>query len=77
MRLSRMACSHRVTDLETSAPVALVAAELGVNRRTAFRRLALADQLAGHPDLAAKVDVGEIEATPPMNRKAPFVASRM
>ncbi len=47
-------------DLATSANVAQVAAELGVSSRTAFRRLALADQLADHPDLARRVDHGEL-----------------
>jgi len=38
-----------------------LAAELGVDRSTAFRRLGLADKLAPHADLAAKVDAGEME----------------
>ncbi len=36
--------------------------ELGVAPRTARRRLRLADKLADHPDLAAKVDRGEVDA---------------
>ena len=35
--------------------------ELGVEPRTARRRLRLADKLAGHPDLAARVDRGELD----------------
>lgn len=36
--------------------------ELGVEPRTARRRLRLAEKLADHPDLAAKVDRGEVDA---------------
>lgn len=36
--------------------------ELGVTPRTARRRLRLADNLADHPELAARVDRGEIDA---------------
>ena len=43
--------------------VAVFAAELGVTPRTARRRLRLADRLAGHPDLAARVDQGDLDAT--------------
>jgi site-specific DNA-methyltransferase (adenine-specific) len=43
--------------------VAVFAAELGVTPRTARRRLRLADRLAGHPDLAARVDRGDLDAT--------------
>lgn len=43
--------------------VAVFAAELGVSPRTARRRLRLADRLAGHPDLAARVDRGDLDAT--------------
>jgi hypothetical protein len=43
--------------------VAVFAAELGVTPRTARRRLRLADRLAGHPDLAARVDRGDMDAT--------------
>ena len=43
--------------------VAVFAAELGVTPRTARRRLRLADRLAGHPDLAAHVDRGDLDAT--------------
>ncbi|MGO9197459.1 MAG: DNA methyltransferase [Acidimicrobiales bacterium] len=43
--------------------VAVFAAELGVAPRTARRRLRLADRLAGHPDLAARVDRGDLDAT--------------
>ncbi len=42
--------------------VAVLATELGVDPSTARRRLRLADKLADHPDLAAKVDRGEIDA---------------
>lgn len=38
-----------------------LAKELGVSPRTARRRLRLADNLAGHPDIAAKVDRGEVD----------------
>jgi len=44
----------------TSATVAEVAAELGVPERTARRRVALARELASHPDLADQVDAGAI-----------------
>jgi site-specific DNA-methyltransferase (adenine-specific) len=43
--------------------VAVFAAELGVTPRTARRRLRLADRLANHPDLAARVDRGDLDAT--------------
>ena len=43
--------------------VAVFAAELGVSPRTARRRLRLADRLADHPDLAARVDRGDLDAT--------------
>ena len=43
--------------------MAVFAAELGVSPRTARRRLRLADRLAGHPDLAARVDRGDLDAT--------------
>jgi len=46
----------------TSDTVSEVAQELGVSDRTAERRLALADTLATYPDLAAKVDSGEMAA---------------
>lgn len=46
----------------TSATVAEVAAEAGVPERTARHRLRLKDKLAGHPDLAEKVDRGELPA---------------
>ena len=46
---------------ERPADLASLAIELGVAPRTARRRLRLADKLAGHPDLAAKVDRGEID----------------
>jgi ParB-like chromosome segregation protein Spo0J len=36
--------------------------ELGVDPRTARRRLRLADTLADHPDLAARVDRGEVDS---------------
>lgn len=50
------------TDLKHSPTVRLCAAELGVPRATAFRRLALVDQLSAAPDLAEKVDRGEMES---------------
>jgi len=45
-----------------SDTVSVLAQELGVSDRTAERRLALADTLATYPDLAAKVDSGEMAA---------------
>ena len=42
--------------------LAALATELGVPPRTARRRLRLADALAGHPDLAAAVDRGDLAA---------------
>jgi len=42
--------------------VAECSAEIGVPERTARRRLALASDLADHPDLAAKVDNHEMTA---------------
>jgi ParB-like chromosome segregation protein Spo0J len=45
----------------TSDTASEVALELGIDPRTARRRLRLADELSSHPDLAAKVDAGEIE----------------
>ena len=44
----------------TSLTIGQVAAELGVRRATAFSRLALAADLADAPDLAEKVDSGEM-----------------
>ena len=46
----------------TSDTVAEVARELGVEPRTARRRLQIAHKLEGHPDLAERVDHGELEA---------------
>lgn len=46
----------------TSDTVSEVAQELGVNERTARRRLKLADELSGYPELAAEVDRGEVGA---------------
>lgn len=43
-----------------TANVSVLAAELGVNPRTARRRLSDADKLADRPDLAAVVDAGEV-----------------
>jgi len=43
--------------------LAVLSAELGVAPRTARRRLRLAERLAGHPDLAARVDRGDLDAT--------------
>lgn len=43
--------------------LAVLSAELGVAPRTARRRLRLAERLAGHPDLAGRVDRGELEAS--------------
>lgn len=42
--------------------IAGVAQELGVSRSTAFARLKLANDLTKHPDLAEKVDTGEMAA---------------
>jgi site-specific DNA-methyltransferase (adenine-specific) len=47
---------------DNCATVAQIAEELGVPKRTAYRRLALADDLAEHPDLAARVDKGDMPA---------------
>ncbi len=47
-------------DHNNGVTVSQLAAELGVNERTAYRRLDLADQLADVPDLAAKVDTGDM-----------------
>lgn len=44
-----------------TATVAVLAAELGVPERTVRHRLKVAEQLAPHPELAAKVDAGEME----------------
>lgn len=49
-------------DLRSAATVAAVAREVGVPARTARWRMRVADELAGHPDLAAKVDRGELPA---------------
>jgi site-specific DNA-methyltransferase (adenine-specific) len=46
----------------TSDRASEVAKELGVDPRTARRRLRLADALASHPDLAADVDAGKRHA---------------
>ncbi|HEV8063541.1 MAG TPA: ParB N-terminal domain-containing protein, partial [Acidimicrobiales bacterium] len=43
--------------------LAVLSSELGVAPRTARRRLRLAERLAAHPDLAARVDRGEMEAS--------------
>jgi hypothetical protein len=43
--------------------MAVLAAEMGVAPRTARRRLRLAERLADHPDLAARVDRGDLDAT--------------
>ena len=48
-------------DKTTSATVAQVAKEIGVSRRTAFRRLHTAEKLNPHPDLKEKVRRGEME----------------
>lgn len=45
-----------------TATVAVLAEEVGVPERTARRRMKLAEDLAGAPDLALKVDRGEMEA---------------
>ncbi|MDA8310245.1 MAG: DNA methyltransferase [Actinomycetota bacterium] len=47
---------------ERPADLASLAVELGVAPRTARRRLRLADKLADHPEIAARVDRGEIDA---------------
>ena len=49
---------------------AVMAAELGVDPRTARRRLRVADRLAPHPDLAAKVDAGARDGRPPSRSPA-------
>ena len=46
----------------TSANIAQVAASVGVKRRTAYDRMALADKVAPYPDLAEKVDSREMPA---------------
>ena len=56
---------------EDGATVALIAEELGVPRRTAFRRLRTADKLKPHPNLKEKVRRGEMEA-----KKALWVVCR-
>ncbi len=56
----------------TRATVGREATELGVSRRTAYRRLRLADDLRSHPDLRRKVDNGDIDA----NRALRLVRSR-
>ena len=43
--------------------LAVLSTEMGVAPRTARRRLRLADRLADHPDLAGRVDRGELEAS--------------
>lgn len=53
--------SDTVSEVARPADMSALATELGVNPRTARRRLRLADKLADHPDLAAKVDRGEID----------------
>jgi len=47
---------------DTAASVAALAIEIGVSPRTARRRLRLADALADYPDVACKLDRGEIDA---------------
>ena len=54
--------SDSVSEVARPADVAALATELGVNPRTARRRLRLAEKLAEHPDLAARVDRGELDA---------------
>jgi hypothetical protein len=57
--------SKTLADFRTVAQgkgVGVLARELGVPPRTARRRLRLAAALEDHPDLAAKVDSGEIDA---------------
>lgn len=46
---------------ENPATVAGLAQEVGVPYRTARHRLTVAEELAPHPDLAAKVDAGQME----------------
>ncbi|MDA8310264.1 MAG: DNA methyltransferase [Actinomycetota bacterium] len=66
VKLGQGARNDRTSDSvsEVARPIDLsaLATELGVNPRTARRRLRLAAKLADHPDLAAKVDRGEIDA---------------
>ncbi len=51
-----------------SATVALIAGELGISRRTAFRRLQLAGRLSAHPKLARLVDVGQLTEREALNQ---------
>ena len=53
--------SDTLSEVARPADLSALATELGVNPRTARRRLRLAEKLAEHPDLAAKVDRGEID----------------
>jgi len=53
---------RKSTDTMSVDSAAKLAAEVGVNERTARRRLKLADDLADHPDLAEQVDRGELPA---------------
>jgi site-specific DNA-methyltransferase (adenine-specific) len=46
---------------ENPVTVAGLAEELGVPYRTARRRLQVGEELAGHPDLAARVDAGDMD----------------
>lgn len=46
---------------ENTATVAALAREVGVPERTARHRLQVAEELAPHPDLAEKVDTGQME----------------
>ena len=54
--------SDSVSEVGRPADLSALATELGVNPRTARRRLRLAEKLAEHPDLAARVDRGELDA---------------
>jgi len=47
---------------ENCLTVRQLAAELGVSRPTAYRRMNLATELSAHDDIAAKVDSGELSA---------------
>lgn len=52
----------RIPGRQRADTVSALAAELGVDSRTARRRLRLAETLFEHPDLAARVDAGTLDA---------------
>jgi len=57
VRLDRQGRQKAKTDT-----MAVLAAEAGVSERTARRKLAVARALSAHPDLAAQVDSGDLDA---------------